>query len=116
MNLELIKPIFKALVTVSISGILLVLAYLLNQDTSINKNHAIQDKIDALLILSLQLHLQQLHYRNDCNEQIIKQLDEYGKADFPCVIPEKYDENKQKLQKIQWKLETLEEQLKDETK
>ena len=116
MNLELIKPIFKSAITIFISATILILAISINQNTPVSSSYTVQDEIDDLLILSLQLHLQQLSYRNDCNEQIIKQLDEYGKADFHCVMSPKYDHNKQELQKIQWKIEVLEGQLKDETK
>lgn len=115
MNSEYIKSVCK-LVSVFIIGIVFLTAYSINQNTPVSNSYTVQDEIDDLLLLSLQLHLQQLSYRNDCNEQVIKQLDEYGKADFPCVMSSKYDHNKQELQKIQWKIEVLEGQLKDETK
>lgn len=116
MNLELIKPIFKSVITICISATILILAISINQNTPVNNSYTVEDEIDDLLVLSLQLHLQQLNYRNDCNEQIIEQLDEYGKADFPCFMPPKYEHNEQELQKIQWKIEVLQGQLKDETK
>lgn len=109
--------IFKTMCSLILTLVLIVHLFTMHKESkNITNPYPISDRINDLLIQSLQLKVMQLHYAAECDRQIINQLSEYGKADFPCAISEKYDKNKEKLQKIHWKLEVLERQLKNETK
>lgn len=109
--------VFKTIVSLILIFVISVHLFTIHKENkNITNPYPVTDRINDLLIQSLQIQVMQLHYQADCTKQIVEQLDEYGKADFPCVISPKYDHNKQELQKIQWKIEVLEGQLKDETK